>query len=53
MMMGDYKIVDNFQNVADYKMISPHHFHPINGVRPSDSMDSCVHASEVSIRVRL
>jgi hypothetical protein len=37
MMMDDYKISENFQGGAGCKMISPHHFHPTNGVCPSDS----------------
>jgi hypothetical protein len=37
MMMDDYKNSDNFQRTEGCKMISPHHFHPTNGVRPSDS----------------
>ena|GEM_PF-5882420 len=32
------KISDNFQRTEGYKIISPHHSHPTNGVRPSDSM---------------
>ena len=36
MMMDDYKISDNFQRTEGCKMISPHHFHPTNGVRPAD-----------------
>ena len=32
-----YKVCDNFQSVEGFKMISPHHSHPTNGVRPSDS----------------
>ena len=36
-MMDDYKNSDNFQGGAGCKMISPHHSHPTNGVRPSDS----------------
>ena len=35
-MMDDYKNSDNFQRMVGCKMISPHHFHPTNGVRPSD-----------------
>ena len=38
MMMDDYKNSDNFQRTEGYKIISPHHFHPTNGVGPSDSM---------------
>ena len=34
--MDDYKNSDNFQRMVGCKMISPHHFHPTNGVRPSD-----------------
>ena len=37
MKMDDYKNFDNFQRTEGCKMISPHHFHPTNGVRPSDS----------------
>ena len=40
MMMDDYKNFDNFQRTDGCKMISPHHFHPTNGVSPSDSMGS-------------
>jgi hypothetical protein len=40
MMMGGDKIYDNFQDMEGSKMISPHHFHPNNGVRPSDSFRS-------------
>ena len=36
-MMDDYKNFDNFQRTEGYKMISPYHPHPTNGVRPSDS----------------
>ena len=36
-MMDDYKNSDNFQRTERSKMISPHHFHPTNGVTPSDS----------------
>ena len=36
-MMDDYKNSDNFQRTEGCKMISPHHSHPTNGVRPSDS----------------
>jgi hypothetical protein len=38
-MMDAYKISDNynFQSVEGFKMISPHYFHPTNGVRPADS----------------
>ena len=36
-MMDDYKNSDNFQRTEGYKIISPHHSHPTNGVRPSDS----------------
>jgi siderophore synthetase component len=39
MKMDDYKNSDNFQRTEGSKMILPHHFHPTNGVRPSDSMD--------------
>ena len=35
--MDDHKISENFQDVAGRNMISPHHFHPTNGVRPADS----------------
>ena len=38
MKMDDYKNSDNFQRVEGSKMISPHLFHPTNGVRPSDSL---------------
>ena len=31
------KISDNFQRTEGCKMISLHHFHPTNGVRPADS----------------
>ena len=37
MMMDDYKNSDNFQGTEGCKIISPHYFHPTNGVRPSDS----------------
>jgi hypothetical protein len=37
MKMDDYKNSDNFQRTEGFKMISPHHFHPTNGVSPSDS----------------
>ena len=40
-MMGDYKNSDNIQSVEGCKMISPHHFHPTNGVQPSDSNLKC------------
>ena len=36
-MMDDYKNSDDFQRTEGCKMISPHHSHPTNGVRPSDS----------------
>ena len=36
-MMDDYKISDNFNGVEGSKVISPHHFHPTNGVSPEDS----------------
>ena len=36
MKMDDYKKSDNFQRTEGCKMISPHHFHPTNGVGPSD-----------------
>jgi hypothetical protein len=36
MMMDDYKNSDNFQRTEGCKMISPHHFHPTNGVSPED-----------------
>ena len=36
-MMDDHKNSDNYQGMVGSKMISPHHFHPTNGVRPSDS----------------
>ena len=36
-MMDAYKISDNFQRTEGFKMITPHHFHPTNGVGPSDS----------------
>jgi len=35
-MIDDYKNSDNFQRMEGFKMITPHHFHPTNGVRPSD-----------------
>ena len=38
-MTDDYKISDNFNGVAGSKVMSPHHSHPTNGVRPSDSTD--------------
>ena len=31
-MMDDYRISENFQGMVGYKMISPHHFYPTNGV---------------------
>ena len=31
-MMDDYKISDNFQRTEGCKMISPHHYHPTNGM---------------------
>ena len=37
-MMDDYKNSDNFQGGAGCKVILPHHFHPTNGVSPSDSI---------------
>ena len=37
MKMSAYKISDNFQRMEGCKMTSPHHSHPTNGVRPSDS----------------
>ena len=37
--MDNHKISDNFQGTEGYKIISPHHSHPTNGVRPSDSMN--------------
>ena len=37
MKMSAYKISDNFNVVAGSKAMSPHHSHPTNGVRPSDS----------------
>ena len=37
-MMDNHKISDNFQRTEGCKMISPHHSHSTNGVRPSDSM---------------
>ena len=40
MMMDDYKNSDDFQRTEGCKMISPHHSHPTNGVRPSDSMSA-------------
>ena len=39
MKMSAYKISDNFNGVAGSKVISPHHSHPTNGVRPSDSYE--------------
>jgi hypothetical protein len=47
MKMDDYKISDNFQRTEGFKIndftppLSPHHFHPTNGVRPSDSNLKC------------
>ena len=38
MKMDNYKISENFQGGAGCKMISPHHSHLTNGVRPSDSL---------------
>ena len=38
MKMSAYKISDNFNGVAGSKVMSPHHSHPTNGVRPSDSI---------------
>ena len=38
MKMSAYKISDNFNGVAGSKVMSPHHSHLTNGVRPSDSM---------------
>ena len=32
MNMDDYKNSDNFQRTEGSKMISPHHFHPTNGM---------------------
>ena len=32
-----YKVCDNFQRMEGYKIISPHHSHPTNGVGSSDS----------------
>ena len=40
--MDDYKISDNFQRTEGCKMISPHHSHPTNGVRPEDSNEAVV-----------
>ena len=37
MKMSAYKISDNFNGVAGSKVMSPHHSHLTNGVRPSDS----------------
>ena len=37
MMTDDYKNSDNFQGTEGYKIFSPHHSHPTNGVRPLDS----------------
>ena len=37
--MDDYKKSDNFQGMVGCKMISPHHIHPTNGVRPEGSND--------------
>ena len=36
-MMAVPKISDNFQTTEGCKIISPHHFHPTNGVSPTDS----------------
>ena len=36
-MMDDHKNSDNFRGMECCKMISPHHSHPANGVRPEDS----------------
>ena len=36
-MMDDYRISENVQGMVGCKMISPHHSHPTNGVRPADS----------------
>ena len=47
MKMSAYKISDNFNGVAGSKVMSPHHSHPTNGVRPSDSITKI---SSVSIR---
>ena len=38
MKMNAYKISDNFNGVEGSKVMSPHHFHPTNGVGPSDSI---------------
>ena len=35
--MDEYQNSDNFQRMVGCKMISPHHFHSTNGVRPADS----------------
>ena len=40
MFVRMYKVCDNFQRTEGCKIISPHHYHPTNGVRPSDSMGS-------------
>jgi hypothetical protein len=36
MKMDNHKISENFQGGAGCKMISPHHFHPTNGVSPAN-----------------
>ncbi|MBR4894535.1 MAG: hypothetical protein IKZ36_04995 [Kiritimatiellae bacterium] len=45
MKMSAYKISDNFNGVAGSKVMSPHHSHPTNGVRPSDSSRDVKNAS--------
>ena len=42
-MMDDYKNSDNFQRTEGCKINDfPHHFHPTNGVRPSDSYNKAI-----------
>ena len=50
-MMDDYKNSDDLQRTEGCKMISPHHSHPTNGVRPSDSntFDGNKNVSEVIV----
>ena len=52
-MMDDYKNSDNFQRTEGCKMISPHHFHPTNGVRSSDSNRICKLGSLIIASVML
>ena len=47
MKMSAYKISDNFNGVAGSKVMSPHHSHPTNGVRPSDSNRKMIKAHGV------